>query len=61
MGRRASGRLFEEARIALKEEDVVKKVEAEWAKVEKGGEQSPVLLSVSPDGCSWCAQAIPDS
>lgn len=44
MCRRASRRLFEEARVALEEEDVVEKVEAKRAEVEEGSEESPVLL-----------------
>lgn len=41
--RRAAGRFLEQARVSLEEEDVVEEVEAEWAEVEEGGEQSPVL------------------
>lgn len=41
--RRATGRFLEQARVSLEEEDVVEEVEAEWAEVEEGGEQSPVL------------------
>jgi hypothetical protein len=44
VGRRASRRLFEKARVALEDEDVVEKVEAQWAKVKEGGDQAPVLL-----------------
>jgi hypothetical protein len=38
VGGGAAGRLFEQAGIALEEEDVVEEVEAERAEVEKGGE-----------------------
>ena len=43
----ATRRLLEESRISLEEEYVVKKVETEWAKVEEGSEQSPILHGVS--------------
>ena len=43
VGRGAAGRLFQQAGVALEEEDVVEQVEAERAEVEEGGEQSPVL------------------
>lgn len=44
MSRRAPGRFFEEAGVALEEEYVVEEVEAEWAEVEEGRYQPPVLL-----------------
>ena len=37
MGWRAAGGFFEEAGVALEEEDVEKKVEGEGAEIEEGG------------------------
>lgn len=61
MRRRAPRALFEEARVALEEVDVVEEVERQRAKVEEGGQESPVLLervnSVScvqtRGACTW--------
>ena len=40
---RTAGGFFEEARVALEEEDVEKEIEGERAEVEKCGQETPVL------------------
>jgi len=45
MGWRAAGGLLEEARVALEEEDVEEKVEAERAEITEGACEAPVLYS----------------
>ena len=45
MGWRTAGGFFEEAGVALEEEDVEEEVEGEGSEVEEGGEESPVLCS----------------
>ena len=44
MGGRAAGGFFEEAGVALEEEDVEEEVEGEGAEVEERGQNAPVLL-----------------
>lgn len=43
MGRRASGALFKEARVSLKEIDVIEQIERERPKVEERRYEAPVL------------------
>ena len=43
MGGRPARGLLEQTRVALQEEDMEEKVEVQRAKVEKGGQEAPVL------------------
>ena len=49
MGWRAAGGFFEEAGVALEEEDVEEEVKGQGAEVEERGQDAPVLLEVGQD------------
>lgn len=46
---RMAGGFFEETGVALQEEDMKEEVEREGAKVDEGGEETPVLKRVLAD------------